>query len=135
MIYLTLFIVAFLSGSLLPLGSEALFLYDIKVYNNIALLTITATIGNTLGSVLNYYMGLKGEEFLIKRAYLSLKKLNLAKKRFNKYGAIVLLFAFLPVVGDPLTFIAGALQYNFKKFLILVFLSKGFRYVFIVFLT
>lgn len=124
-----------MSGSLLPLGSEALFLYDIKVYNNIALLTITATIGNTLGSVLNYYMGLKGEEFLIKRGYLSLKKLNLAKKRFNKYGAIVLLFAFLPVVGDPLTFIAGALQYNFKKFLILVFLSKGFRYVFIVFLT
>jgi len=129
MVYFTLFFVAFLSGSLLPLGSEALLIYDIKQGYNIYLILIFATIGNVLGAVLNYYLGLKGEEYLLKKGYLSQAAFLKAKKCFSKYGAIALLLSALPIIGDPLTFIAGALKYNFKWFLILVTISKFTRYL------
>jgi membrane protein YqaA with SNARE-associated domain len=129
MVYITLFFIAFLSGSLLPLGSEALFIYDISKGYNITFILLSATIGNVLGAVLNYYLGLKGEEYLLKKSYLSQDAFLKAKKRFGKYGAIALLLSALPVIGDPLTFIAGALKYNFKWFLILVTISKFTRYL------
>jgi len=129
MVYFTLFIVAFLSGSLLPLGSEGLLIYDIKQGYNIYSILIFATIGNVLGAVLNYYLGLKGEEYLLKKGYLSQAAFLKAKKRFSRFGAIALLLSALPIIGDPLTFIAGALKYNFKWFLILVTISKFTRYL------
>ena len=135
MVYATLFIVALLSGSLLPLGSEGLLIYDIKKGYNIYLLLLFATVGNILGSIINYYLGLKGEEFLVKKGYLSVKSLNSAKERFNRYGSFALLLSSMPIIGDPLTFIAGALEYNFKKFLLLVTLSKLSRYIFVTFLA
>jgi len=129
MVYITLFFVAFLSGSLLPLGSEALFIYDISKGYNITFILLSATIGNVLGAVLNYYLGLKGEEYLLKKGYLNQTAFLKAKERFSNYGAIALLLSALPIIGDPLTFIAGALKYNFKKFLILVTISKFTRYL------
>jgi len=129
MVYITLFIVAFLSGSLLPLGSEALFLYDIRSGYNILLILLFATIGNILGAILNYYLGLKGEEFLLKKGYMNYSTYIIAKDRFEKLGSIALLLSAAPIIGDPLTFIAGALKYSFKYFLILVSISKFSRYL------
>ena len=59
MIYLILFIIAFISATLFPLGSEALLIYDITQGYNIYLLLLFATLGNSLGSVVNYFLGLK----------------------------------------------------------------------------
>ena len=134
MIYLILFAVAFLSGSLLPLGSEGLLIYDIKQGYNIYLILLFATIGNVLGAVLNYYLGLKGEEYMLKKSYLSHSSFQKAKNQFNKFGAITLLLSAMPIIGDPLTFIAGALKYNFKWFLILVSISKFSRYALLAYL-
>lgn len=66
MIYITLFFSALISATLFPLGSEALLLYDINEGYNIYFLLFFATFGNVLGSVINYYLGLKGEEYLEK---------------------------------------------------------------------
>jgi len=129
MVYFTLFTVSFLSGSLLPLGSEALLVYDIKQGYNIYLILIFATVGNLLGATLNYYLGLKGEEYLFKKGYLSQATFLKAKERFGKFGNIALLLSALPIIGDPLTFIAGVIKYNFKWFLILVTISKFIRYL------
>ena len=129
MIYLSLFFVAFLSGSLLPMGSEALVIYDLKEGYNPTLIIIFASLGNTLGAVLNYFLGLKGEEFLEKRGYLNSKKLSKAKERFKKYGAFALLLSPLPIIGDPITFVAGILKYDFKKFLLIVGIAKSIRYL------
>ena len=129
MVYFTLFIVAFISGSLLPLGSEALLVYDLKQGYNIYLILIFATIGNVLGAVLNYYLGLKGKEYLFKKRYLSRATFLKAKEQFAKFGGIALLLSALPIIGDPLTFISGVLKYNFKWFLILVTISKFTRYL------
>lgn len=134
MIYLILFASAFISATLFPLGSEALLIYDIKEGYNIYLLVFFATIGNTLGSIVNYFLGLKGEEYLIEKKLLKEKYISKGKRYFNKYGFICLLFSWLPIVGDPITFIAGILKYNFKKFLLLVFIAKLARYLFIAFI-
>ncbi len=134
MVYLSLFLLAFLSASLLPLGSEGFFIYDIKSGYNIFWLLLFATFGNVLGSVLNYYLGLKGEEYLLKKEYMNYSTYVKAKYRFKKFGSFALLLSFMPIIGDPLTFIAGALKYNFKWFLLLVTISKAGRYIFIALL-
>ncbi len=133
MAYATLFFVAFLSGSLLPLGSEGLLLYDLtQGYNPFALIAF-ATLGNTLGALLNYYLGSKGEEFLEKKGFLEAKKMQKAKKRFQKWGGFALLLSPLPIIGDPITFIAGILHYNLKFFLFIVFFAKMIRYILLAF--
>ena len=135
MVYITLFTVAFLSATLLPLGSEALFLYDISQQHTIILLWIVATVGNTLGAMLNYWLGLKGETYLEKKDYLSAEKMEKARSMFDKYGGWTLLLSWAPVIGDPLTFIAGVLRYDFKMFGIIVLVAKGLRYAVIIFLA
>lgn len=131
MIYLTLFLSAFISATLFPLGSEALLVYDIKQGYNIYLLLLFATLGNVLGSCVNYYFGLKGEEFLEEKNYLNKQKLQKYKNFFAKYGSFSLLLSWAPIIGDPLTFIAGILKYDFKKFLLLVTIAKFGRYLFL----
>jgi len=129
MIYLTLFFVSLGAATLLPFGSEALFLYDISTYpQDIYILWFIATIGNTLGSVINYYIGAKGEKYLEKKGYLKHSSIQLYKNRFDRYGGVLLLLAWMPVIGDPITFIAGVLRYKFSYFIILVSISKGARY-------
>ncbi len=132
MVYLSLFFVAFASATLLPMGSEALLLYDLSRGNVPLLLWGVATLGNTLGALLNYWLGMKGESFLEKRGYLSGKKMQKAHTRFAKWGGWVLLLSWVPVIGDPLTLIAGVLHYNMKKFIWIVALAQGVRYAAVV---
>ena len=134
MVYLILFITALISATLFPFGSEALLIYDIKEGYNIYLLLFFATLGNSLGSVINYFLGLKGEEYLINKNLLNEKYILKAKTYFDKYGSLSILFSWLPIIGDPITFVAGILKYDFKKFLILVIIAKFSRYLFIAFL-
>ncbi len=135
MVYITLFTVALLSATLLPLGSEGLLLYDISQNYSPMLLWIFATAGNTLGSIVNYWLGLKGEIYLEKKGYLSAKKMERANIFFDKYGGWTLLLSWVPIIGDPLTFIAGVLRYNFKWFTLIVAVAKGTRYAVIIFLA
>ena len=132
MVYLTLFITAFISATLFPFGSEALLIYDISQGYNIYLLLFFATFGNSLGSVVNYFLGLKGEEYLINKKLLNEKYISKTKTYFDKYGSLSILFSWLPIIGDSITFVAGVLKYDFKKFLILVVIAKFFRYLFLV---
>lgn len=135
MIYLVLFFSALISATLFPLGSEALLIYDIKEGYNIYLLVFIASIGNTLGSVINYFLGLKGEEYLVEKNLLKEKYIIKSKYYFDKYGSISLLFSWLPIIGDPITFVAGILKFDFKKFVFLVFIAKFLRYVFVAYLV
>ena len=132
MVYFILFGSAFISATLFPLGSEALLIYDISQGHNIYLLLFFATLGNSLGSVVNYFLGLKGEEYLINKKLLNEKYIIKAKTYFDKYGAWSILFSWLPIIGDTITFVAGILKYDFKKFLILVVVAKFSRYLFLV---
>ncbi len=132
MVYITLFAVAFLSATLLPMGSEALLLYDVSQGYALFLLWIFATVGNTLGSVFNYWLGLKGEHYLEEKKYLSKGKMQKARNTFDRYGGWTLLLSWMPVIGDPLTFMAGVLDYNVKKFVLIVSFAKGARYFVVI---
>lgn len=131
MVYITLFFSAFVSATLFPLGSEALLIYDITQGYNIYLLLLFATIGNSLGSLVNYFLGLKGEEYLVSKKFLNEKYIKVSKKFFDKYGAFSLLLSWVPIIGDPITFIAGVLKYDIKKFIVLVVIAKFARYLFL----
>lgn len=135
MTYLTLLFSSFISATLFPMGSEAILVYDIKEGYNISLLLLVATFGNSAGACLNYYFGLKGEVYLENKNIISKKSLEGAKGFFDKYGAWSLLLSWVPFIGDPITFIAGVLKFNFKYFLILVVIAKFSRYVVLTYLT
>ncbi len=134
MTYITLFWVAFGAATLLPLGSEGLFLYDLEAGESFFLLWLFASVGNTLGSMVNYWLGLKGETYLEKKGYVSVLKMQKAKGTFDRFGGVTLLLSWVPLIGDPLTFIAGVLRYNFKWFVVIVFVAKATRYAVIGFL-
>lgn len=129
MIYITLFFSAFISATLFPMGSEALLVYDITQNYNLFLLLFFATFGNVLGSCINYYLGLKGEEFLEKKQYVKKEKMQYYKEKFERFGGYSLLLSWMPLIGDPITFMAGVLKYPFKYFLFFVFIAKLGRYL------
>lgn len=128
--YIYLFIVSCISATLFPMGSEALFGYYISTnsLDNIFLL-LSATVGNTLGACVNYFLGLKGFEYLKHKNFLNEKLYNKSLSSFQKYGIYSLLFSWVPIIGDPITFVAGILKINFYIFLSLVLVGKLCRYV------
>lgn len=128
-----MFITAFSSATLIPMGSEAVLIYNLEQGYSASILFLVAVIGNTLGSFVNYYLGFKGEEFLVRKRYLKEQFIRKYKVKFDKYGGFMLLLAWVPIIGDGLTFIAGMLKYNLIKFFIFVFLSKFFRYLVVIY--
>lgn len=134
MLYLTLFISAFISATLLPSSSEVLIVGMItKSDVNLWLLWAVATLGNVLGSCINYWLGTQLLRFKNKKWFpVSERALEKAQKQFKQYGVYSLLFAWLPVIGDPLTIIGGVFKIKFSVFLLLVSLGKGIRYLVVI---
>ena len=131
--YLSLFFLSFLAATLIPTSSELALatLLSTNNFNSMGLLT-TASFGNILGSVFNWLLGF----YLLKninRKWFPFNENQVANasKWFNKFGIWSLLFAWLPIIGDPLTFIAGILKVRFLIFLILVSVGKILRYLLI----
>jgi membrane protein YqaA with SNARE-associated domain len=114
------------------LGSEALFFYDISIGLAPVFLLLVATLGNTLGGVVNYWFGFKGEELILQKGLIKKERLDKASDFFSKYGGYSLLFSWVPIIGDPITFVAGVLKYDIKKFLFFVTLAKFGRYLFLL---
>jgi len=133
--YLYLLFSAFISATIFPMGSEALFIYYINQNLNIYILLFLATFGNSLGSVVNYWFGYNGEDYLEKKKILKSSQLNKYRDLFNKYGSFSLLISWMPIIGDPITIIAGLLKYNIYKFILLVTFAKFFRYLFVAYLV
>ena len=132
-----LFLSGFLSATLLPGSSEALLVaLLIQEQQNVYFLVIAVTIGNVLGSVVNWYLGRYLMHFQ-SRKWFPLRKHQIEKAQawFSRYGIWSLLFAWLPIIGDPLTLVAGILKVRFSLFLILVLVGKLARYTAITLAT
>ncbi len=130
---ITLLISAFLSATLLPGSSEALLVSLLIAAEEDPVLLITAaTIGNVAGSVVNWLCGALLISFQDRRWFpVSQKQIDKAQKWYGKFGIWSLLLAWLPVIGDPLTVIAGILRVPMIPFLILVSIGKCARYALI----
>lgn len=131
MAYLLLFISAFGAATLLPLQSEAVLVGLLMQHQySVALLIIVASIGNILGSCINWYLGLRIERFKDKKWFpVSENNMIKAEKIYQKYGFWSLLLSWLPVIGDPITLIAGLFREKFWRFLLMVFIAKTGRYI------
>src|SRR5690606_15980526 len=129
--YSGLFLAALGAATLLPLQSEALLVALLLSgqYSIVALLGI-ATAGNVLGSCLNALLGRSLQHWQHKRWFpVGAEQLERAQARYQRYGRWSLLLSWLPIIGDPLTVIAGVMREPWWSFLLLVTLAKGGRYL------
>ena len=134
--YLLLFGSAFLAATILPFYSEVILFALINEGGEPVSLVITATLGNTLGAVVNWYLGLYLLHFQDRRwFYFSQDQISKAQNWYQRYGFWSLLLAWLPVGGDALTLIAGIMKVRLWLFLVLVGTGKALRYISIVFLS
>ena len=132
-----LFLSAFLSATLLPGTSEAALAGIVaasQVPPSIAILV--ATIGNTAGSCVNWGLGRFFVHFR-DRAWFPVSPAQLDRygSWFRRWGVWSLLLSWLPVVGDPLTVIAGMARTHWLVFTSIVFVAKGARYLFVAGVT
>ena len=136
MIYLSLFFISFLAATVLPFSSELTLagLISTSNYDNLLLLVV-ASFGNVLGSVFNWSIGFYSRNLSTKKWFpFKETQIERSSKWFSKFGKWSLLFAWLPIVGDPLTFVAGLLRVRFLDFIILVAIGKVSRYLIVFYL-
>lgn len=127
--YLSLALTAFLAATIVPFYSETVLVYWLEQGHSPIGLWVAATTGNTLGAIVNWYLGRYALHFKDRRWFpVSEPMLERAQIWFSKYGVWTLLFSWLPIGGDTLTLIAGVMRVNFWLFLFLAFLGKAFRY-------
>ncbi len=131
-----LFLLSLLAATLLPLGSEWLLVALILQGLPSTQVVAVATLGNVLGACITYGIGIWGSDFImIKFLRVDKKQTGRAMGLYQRYGAVSLLFAWLPIIGDPLCLAAGILRLQPLLFLLLVFLGKLGRYTVIAMLT
>ena len=136
MIYLSLFFISFLAATVLPFSSELTLagLISTSNYDNLLLLVV-ASFGNVLGSVFNWSLGFYSRNLSTKKWFpFKETQIERSSKWFSKFGKWSLLFVWLPIVGDPLTFVAGLLRVRFLDFIILVAIGKVSRYLIVFYL-
>ena len=133
--YLLLFASAFLAATILPFYSEVVLFALLREGGDPILLTFVATLGNTLGAVVNWLLGRYLLHFQDRRwFYFSRAQIDRAQVWFQRYGFWSLLLAWAPVGGDALTLIAGIMKVRLWVFLVLVGSGKAMRYVSVVYL-
>jgi membrane protein YqaA with SNARE-associated domain len=129
--YASLFAIAFLAATVLPVQSEAVLagLLGLSEEPWAALLAV-ATIGNTLGAVVNWALG-RGIETFQNRRWFPVKpaQLEKAKTHYLRWGRWCLFFSWVPVVGDAFTVLAGVLRERLWVFVVLVGAGKLTRYL------
>jgi membrane protein YqaA with SNARE-associated domain len=127
---LILFIVAFGAATLLPFSSEAAFLVALSNDMPVMNAMFFASTGNILAIIFNYYIGY----FLYEKTHTKLFSSRIGKKAFSlghKYGYLALLLSWLPLIGDPLTLVAGLVRLRFVWFVVIAGSLRVARYYFL----
>jgi membrane protein YqaA with SNARE-associated domain len=120
----TVFVVAFVSATLLPMGSEPVVFGYVKLQPEMFWITVClATVGNTLGGMVNYWLGYGARE-----AFAKDRHTPRALAWLERLGPKACFFAFLPGVGDPLTAVAGWVELPWRPVLLWQAAGKFTRY-------
>ena len=136
-VYLSLFVAAFLAATILPAQSEAGLagLVILGHYSVFWLITV-ASAGNVLGAVVNYGIGVGVASSKRPRWWPATGQVGQRLTVFyHRYGAVTLLLSWVPIIGDPLTLLAGIMRLSFPLFLCLVSLAKIARYLVVAWLA
>jgi membrane protein YqaA with SNARE-associated domain len=125
---IALFFSAFLAATIFPFSSELAFVTAIANDMPKSTAILVASMGNVLAIIVNYWFGY----WLYEKTHDKLHKSKVGKNSLEygkKYGYPILLFSWLPVIGDPLTLVAGVLRLNFFVFLMIAGSLRVARYV------
>lgn len=135
--YLALFLAAFLAATIVPAQSEAVLVGLILAGDQpLGTLLLVATLGNVLGSVVNWLLGRFIEHFRDRPWFpVAPDKLASVEAWYRRFGIWSLLLSWVPIIGDPLTVVAGVLRTPFLTFLVLVTIAKAGRYAVLAALT
>lgn len=129
-----MFVSAFLAATILPLSSELVFTTLALNGSSALVLLVVASTGNVLGSIVNYVLGFRfGQLAATKLLRVSHATFMWAEVMYKKWGKWSLLLAWVPIIGDPLTLLAGTLRTRFWFFLLIVGISKTARYAALLF--
>lgn len=135
--YFSLFIAALVAATIFPAQSEAVLVGLIVTGEySVWLLVVVASVGNVLGSIVNWLLGRGVERFRDRRWFpLRPKALEKAQAWYRHYGKWSLLASWLPIVGDPLTLVAGVMKEPLPVFILLVTIAKTARYAILAAIT
>jgi membrane protein YqaA with SNARE-associated domain len=129
--YAGLFWASLLAATVLPFQSEVV-LFGMLLTDHYRwwLLVLVASGGNIIGSVVNYLLG-RGLAAFEDRPWFPLRRASIARAEawYHAYGRWSLLLSWVPLIGDPLTIVAGVLRESFAVFLLLVAIAKLSRYI------
>ncbi|MGO1001997.1 YqaA family protein [Lysobacter sp. CA196] len=130
MAYLGLFLTAFVAATLLPAQSETVLAGMVVSGYTPWRLVLVASVGNVLGSTVNWWLGREAVRFSHHR-FFPVKPAALARARawYGRFGRWTLLLSWLPIVGDPLTLAAGVMRERLRVFLPMVSVAKTARYL------
>ena len=128
--YYGLFSISFLAATNLPISSEIVFIALLPTNLNPVGLLLSASFGNWIGGMTNYYLGYLGKiEWIEKYFHIPLEKIQKVKEKIYNKGAFMAFFCFLPAIGDIIGFALGFMRANILIVNISMFLGKLFRYI------
>ncbi|MFA4935328.1 MAG: YqaA family protein [Candidatus Methanoperedens sp.] len=133
--YFGLFLASFLASTIFPFGSEGVLVLLVYEKFNIPALVLVASAGNYFGACTSYYIGLKGRGIVERYLRIDSRDIEKAEKYFSRYGMYILLFTWLPFIGDAFTVAGGLLRLRFWLFSVLVFTGKFLRYLAVAYLA
>lgn len=129
-----MFLASFLADSVLPFSSEAVMMGLMAAGVNTLPLIIYGTIGNVLGSLLNYYIGTLGRfDWIEKYLHVKPEKLEKAQKLISRYGVWMGFFAFLPILGSAIAIVLGLVRSNIWLTTLAFTVGKVMRYLLIIY--
>lgn len=136
-VYSTLFFTAFGAATVLPMQSEAVLSGFLLTKNHMPwALVLVASLGNTLGAVVNWALGCQIDKFHDRKWFpVKPAALDRAKGWYHSYGRWSLFLSWLPFIGDALTFVAGVMRERLLTFVAIVAVAKTGRYVAIALVT
>lgn len=132
MIYTSLFFASFLAATILPFSSEAALIAALQSDADKTVLVLSASFGNVSAIVLNYYLGY----FLYEKTKTKLLASKTGVKAYrlgHRYGYAALFLSWLPIIGDPITLVAGMVRLRFCIFLLLAGTFRVLRYFLIIY--
>ena len=131
MSYLAVFLIAFVAATLLPAQSEAvLSFYILSAPQTVFAIILVATVGNVIGSVVNWVVGFYATRFQKRKWFPATpSQMQRAEKFYSKYGRYSLLLSWVQFIGDTITVIGGVLREPIFSFLLLVTIAKSARYI------
>lgn len=135
--YAGLFLSAFIAATLLPTASEAVLVGLLLTESYpVWVLLLVASVGNVLGAVVNWVLGHWIERYRDRPWFpISPGSLQRSQGWYQRYGKWSLLLSWMPVIGDPLTVMAGVMREPLPIFLLLVTVAKFGRYLVLAVIT